>query len=183
MADPSVSDVRKEKAAAAIGLACIVIVSAVLGWIGISALNGTLVGDAWPGRGLLLLMDNRSVPLLGKSIFFVIGFAAACLARSKSRDWLYYALIALCCVSALVSIVYLIVLGDPQLAGEMFNRSPVKALATYESYTGGLAYVFVPLSLWLIGMLSIQLGLKDSLDWVFPAGKPAGGQTPAPPKS
>jgi hypothetical protein len=135
-----------------------------------------------PGNGLLLLMANQDIAALaGKSIPFVLGFCASCLATSKLRDWSFYVIIALCFISILMSLVFLFLLRDPALAHEMYDNSNIAAISSSAPYEAGLNNVFLPLTAWLIGTLAVQLGIKlttASVPTPPPAPTPAPGPKP-----
>jgi len=165
---------RQQKAAAAICLFAVFFVTCGLSWLFVAIVLGPVTGDQPPGRWLLLLIHNSMVTVIGKSIPLILGIGAACLAQYNTKDWLFYSTICLCATGVVLSLLCAIALVDPAVASEIYLNSPIEGLAAEEPYNDAIAAFFVPLGLWLVGTLSVQLriklGSKDAVTAATPTG-------------
>ena len=146
----------------AISVFVLAAILALLIWIVFGALTGQLVGDQWPGRGLLLLMDNRAASLSAKGAVFLLGLGATFLAQAKMRDIFYYFVIGMSTLGLLLSLILIVLLRDPDIAKPIFNMSPLEAISDYDSYLTGLNVMFGGLAGWLTGTLTTQLGIRGN---------------------
>jgi hypothetical protein len=171
-------DPRSARILAVFTVSVVTAATALLVWLTIGFARGTLDGYTWPARGLLLLMDYRPTELLSKGLLFLLALGAGVVARSRGRDALYYAVVAIGLVGIVLCIILLVLLHDRDVAHAIFDHSTIPTIITSKAYFDGLPRVFVPLGLWLIGTVSTQLGLSDAKEQERPAPTPT--PTPAP---
>jgi hypothetical protein len=155
-------DPRSARILAVFTVSVVTAATALLVWLIVGFALGTLDGYTWPARGLLLLME----------------LGAGVVARSRGRDALYYAVVAIGLVGIVLCIILLVLLHDRDVAHAIFDHSTIPTIITSKAYFDGLPRVFVPLGLWLIGTVSTQLGLSDANEQEQPAPTPT--PTPAP---
>lgn len=142
----------------AIAVAAIALTFILLAWMTIGWATGTLTGERWPARGLLLLMDYSPDKLVGKSFLYLVTLGAGYFGRSDVNKPVFYTTMAIGVTAILLCILLAVVLRDPDVARPIFNYSPVDSITTMEAYTAGLALVFAPLGAWLAGTLASVLG-------------------------
>ncbi|MES2022602.1 MAG: hypothetical protein V4460_15005 [Pseudomonadota bacterium] len=171
-------DPRSARILAVFTVSVVTAATALLVWLIVGFALGTLDGYTWPARGLLLLMDYRPTELLSKGLLFLLALGAGVVARSRGRDALYYAVVAIGLVGIVLCIILLVLLHDRDVAHAIFDHSTIPTIITSKAYFDGLPRVFVPLGLWLIGTVSTQLGLSDANEQEQPAPTPT--PTPAP---
>lgn len=175
---PQLSD-QARRALMAISIVTTGIVVALLIWVAWAVFTKTIDGASWPGAGFLLVLGDQAA--LGKAVaggWILLSYGAGFIAQSKLRDRDFYLIVGLSASGVFLSIMLMIVLGDPNIYGKI-ARYAAADLAEDTAYHGAQNRLMIGLIAWFIGTLATQLGAVQG-GGAGPVPAPTPAPTPAP---
>lgn len=134
------------------GLALFLLVAVVQGF------NGSLTGEKGVGKFIGLVLGSRIDSKLLNIVAAILGVGSAYVAGGALSDRLFYTLVGVAAVGAVLSVLMIVLLSGDELASALYNYAPER-IADAEDFRGAVNWGFGGLAGWLFGVLGVQVGL------------------------
>jgi hypothetical protein len=150
---------RQNLAAAGLLIGAVAALFLLFAALDVAALGGTLNGQRGVGRIFLLLLDTKIDPKITVAIGGILGVGGSYIAGGGLSDRLFYAIVVISAVAAVLCLLLLVLLSDAQLAQAIYNYGSVR-IADADSFRTASTWVLVELALWLLGVVGVQVGVR-----------------------
>jgi hypothetical protein len=178
---------RQSLAAAALLIVVLAGLTAFLLVAVIKGFNGSLTGQHGIGRFIDMVLGSEFDPRILTGIAGILGVGSAYVAGGGLSDRLYYVIVASAASSILLCLLMIVLLADNDVASALYNWAP-QPIADAEAFRKAANFVFGGTCFWLVGVLSLQVGLHSSsknqakcenAEMAAPAPPPASPPPPA----
>lgn len=150
---------RGKIAAAGLLLAVLIGLTLFLVPVVVSSFQGSLTGEQGIGRFFLNILGSRIDPLILTGITGVLAVGSALFAGGGLSDRLFYTIVGLCAFLIAVLVILLVLLSDDLVARKLYNYGSER-IADAESFRTAVNWAVGGTCLWLVGVLSAQVGLR-----------------------
>ena len=150
---------RQRIAAAGLLVAVLcLIMFAFLTWNG-AAFFGSLTGEHGVGRLFLLILDTKIDSRVWTAAAGILGVGAAFVAGGGLSNRLFYVIVALSSLSALLCLLFLILLSDAALAHTFYDYGSDR-IADSASFNKASTWFLTETAVWLLGIVGMQVGVR-----------------------
>ena len=158
---------QQKRAAGALSLTIVTVVSAYLSWLAIEVGRGAARGDQAPGLLFMLAISNwDALSIMLKAAPIIISVGLALMGSYQMRDALFYALLAVSAVGVAATIYLLLELNSISIAKEFWQYSTTD-IADPDKFSSAVRKTLVPVGAWLVGVIGIELGITTKVSaWV-----------------
>lgn len=152
---------QQKKAATALSLTIVAIVSLFLTWLAVEVATGTVLGDRVPGRLFMLGITNwDALAIALKALPVIISVGLALLGAYKLRDALFYAIVAVSVIGLFASIYLFLEVSSVSTAKHFWAYSPTDRLEDYSSFVSAAQKGLGVLGGWFLGVIGLELRIK-----------------------
>jgi hypothetical protein len=157
--DPPPPQKRQNIAAAGILIAVLGVLFMAFAALDVAALGGSLTGEHGIGRLFLLVVDTKIDSRITIAIGGILSVGGSYVAGGGLSNRWFAAIVTMSALTAAFCLLFLVLLSDDQLAQALYDYGSAR-VADDQSFHAAAAWILVELSVWLLGVVGMQLGVR-----------------------